>query len=130
MRLFILFIPGCPVWKSLKILFCNFFGITTISLYRRTLSHIGNTSGTFLFFAVIFCLILVIKSSFIASLFISSSVTGSSLMVLAIMFLISQSVCKVAIIVSSKGSLYFATNLDSPSEWLIYFDRRYSILKL
>ena len=89
-----------PVWKSLKILFCNFFGITTLSLYRKTLSHSENTSGTFSFFAVIFCLILVIKSSFIASLFISSSVVGSSLMVLAIMFLISQSVRKAAIIVS------------------------------
>ena len=130
MRLFILFIPGCPVWKSLKILFCNFFGITTLSLYRRTLSYSENTSGTFSFFAVIFCLILVIRSSFIASLFISSSVTGSSLMVLAIMFLISQSVRKAAIIVSSKGSLYFGTNLDSPSAWLICFDERYSILKL
>ena len=126
MRLFILFIPGCPVRKALKILFCNFFGITTLSLYRRTLSHSENTSVTFSFFAEIFCLILVIKSSFIASLFISSSVTGSSLMVLAIMFLISQSVCEAAIIVSSKGSLY----LDSPSAWLIYFDGRYSILKL
>ena len=130
MRLFILFIPGCPVWKSLKILFCNFFGITTLSLYRRTLSHSENTSGSFSFFAVIFCLILVIKSSFIASLFISSSGTGSSLMVLAIMFLISQFVRKAAIIVSSKGSLYFGTNLDSPSAWLICFDGRYSILKL
>ena len=77
---------------------------------------------------MIFCLILVIKSLFIASLFISSSVTGNSLMVLAIMFLISQSVRKVAIIVSSKGSLYFGTNLDSPSAWLICFDGRYSIL--
>ena len=36
-------------------------------------------------------------------------------MVLAIMFLISQSLRKAAIIVSSKGSLYFGTNLDSPS---------------
>ena len=71
----LLFIPGCPIWKSLKILFCNFFGITTISQYRRTLSHSENTSGTFSFFAVIFCLILVIKSSFIPSLFISSSAT-------------------------------------------------------
>ena len=130
MRLFILFIPGCPVWESLKILFCNFFGITTLSLYRRTLSHSENTSGTFSFFAVIFYLILVIKSSFIASLFIPSSVTGSSLMVLAIMFLISQSVRKAAIIVSSKGSLYFSTNLDSPSAWLICFDGSYLILKL
>ena len=43
-------------------------------------------------------------------------------MVLAIMFLISKSVRKAAIIVSSKGSLYFGTNHDSPSEWLIYFD--------
>ena len=126
MRLFILLIPGCPVWKSLKILFCNFFGITTLSLYRRTLSHSENTSGTFSFFAVIFCL----KSSFIASLFISSSATGSSLMVLAIIFLISQSVRKAAIIVSSKGSLYFGTKLDSPSAWLICFDGSYSILKL
>ena len=74
MRLFIFFIPGCPVWKSLKILFCNFFGITTFSLYRRMLSHRENTSGAFSFFAVIFCLILFIKSSFIASLFISSSI--------------------------------------------------------
>ena len=98
----------------------------TLSLYRRT-SHSENTSGTFLFFAVILCLILVIKSSFIASLFISSSVTGSSLMVLAIMFLISQSVCKTAIIVSSKGSLCFDTNLDNPSTWLICFDGSYSI---
>ena len=130
MRLFILFIPGCPVWKSLKILFCSLFGITTLSLYRRTLSHSENTSGTFMFFAVIFCLILVIKSSFIASIFISSSITGSSLIVLAIMFLISQSVHKAAIIVCSKGSLYFGTNLDSPSVWLICFDGRYSILKL
>ena len=130
MRLFILFIPGCPVWKSIKILFCNFFGITTLSLYRRILSHSEITSGTFSFFAVIFCLILVIKSSFIFSLFNSSSVTGSSLMVLAIMFLISHSVRKAAIIVSSKGSLYFGTNLDSPSAWLICFDVRYSILKL
>ena len=130
MRLFILFISGCIVWKSLKILFCNFFGITTLSLYWRTLSHSKNTSGTFSFFVVIFCLILVIKSSFIASLFISSSVTGSSLMVLAVMFLISQSVRKAAINVSSKGSLYFGTNLDSPSAWLICFDGRYSILKL
>ena len=130
MRLFILFIPGCPVWKSLKILFCNFFGITTLSLYRRTLSHSENTSGTYSFFAVIFCLILVIKSSFIASLFISSSVTGSSLMMLAIILLISQSVHKAAIIVSSKGSLYLGTNLGSPSVWLICFDGRYSILKL
>ena len=130
MRLFILFIPGCPVWKSLKILFCNFFGITTLSLYRRTLSHSENTSGTFSSFAGIFCLILVLKSSFIASLFISSSVSGSSLMVLAIMFLISQSVHNAAIIVSSKGSLYFGTNLDSPSAWLICVDGRYSILKL
>ena len=112
MRLFILIIPGCPVWKSLKLLFCNFFGITTLSLHWRTLSHSEITSGVFPFFAVIFCLILVIKSSFIASLFISSSVTGSSLMVLAIMFLISQSVRKAAIIVSSKGSLYFGANLD------------------
>ena len=130
MRLFILFIPGCAVWKSLKILFCNFFGITTLSLYRRTLSHSENTSGTFSFFAVIFCLILVIKLSFIALLFISSSVTCSSLMVLAIKFLISLSVHNAAIIVSSKGSLYFGTNLDSPSAWLICFDGRYSILKL
>ena len=129
MRLFILFIPGCPVWKSLKILFGKFFGITTLSLYRRKLSHNENISGTFSFFAEIFCLILVIKSSFIASLFISSSATGSSLMVLAIMFLISQSVRKAAIIVSSKGSLYFGTNLDSLSAWLIRFDGRYSILK-
>ena len=126
MRLFILFIPGCSLWKSLKILFCNFFGIMTLSLYRRT-SHSENTSGTFLFFAVILCLILVIKSSFIASLFISSSVTGSSLMVLAIMFLISQSVCKTAIIVSSKGSLCFDTNLDNSSAGLICFDGSYSI---
>ena len=118
------------MWKSLKILFCYFFGITTLSLYRRTLSHNENTSGTFSFFAVIFCLILVIKSLFIASLFISRSVTGSSLMVLAIMFLISQSVRKAAIIVSSEGSLYFGTNLDSPSAWLMCFDGRYSILKL
>ena len=116
--------------EILKILFCNFFGITTLSLYRKTLSHSENTSGTFSFFAVIFYLILVIKSSFIASLFISSSVTGNSLMVLAIMFLISQSVRKAAIIVSSKGSLYFGTNLDSPSSWLFCFDGRYSILKL
>ena len=130
MRFFILFIPGRPVWKSLKILFCNFFGITTLSLYRRTLSHSENTSSTFLFFAVIFHLIVIIKSPFIASLFISSSVTGSSLMVLAIMFLISQSVRKVVIIVSSKGSLYFGINLDSPSAGLICFDGRYSILKL
>ena len=130
MRLFIPFIPGCPVWKSLKILFCNFFGITTLSLYRRTLSHSENTSGSFSFFAMIFCSILVIKSSFIASLFISSSVTGRSLMVLAIMLLISQSFRKAAIIVSSKGSLYFGTNFDSPSAWLICFDGRYSILKL
>ena len=130
MRFFILFIPGCPVWKSLKIPFCNFFGITTLSLYRRTLSQSENTSGTFSFFAEIFCLILVIKSSFMASIFISSSVTGSYLMVLAIMFLISQSVRKAAIIVSSKGSLYFGTNLDCPSAWLICFDGRYSILKL
>ena len=50
-------------------------------------------------------------------------------MVLAIMFLISQS-AKAAIIVSSKGSLYFRTNLDNPSTWLIYFDGSYSILKL
>ena len=71
------------MWKYLKILFCDFFVITTP--YRRTLSHSENTSVTFSFFAVIFCLILVIKSSFIASLFISSI----SLMVLAIMFLIS-----------------------------------------
>ena len=85
------------------------------------MSHNENTSGTFSFFVVIFCLILVIKSSFIASLFISSSVTGSSLMVSAIMFLISQSVSKAAIIVSSKGSLYLGTNLDSPSSWLILF---------
>ena len=118
------------MWKSLKILFCNFFGITTLTLYRRTLSHTENTSGTFSYFAVIFCLILVIKSSFIASLFISSSVTGSFLMMLAIMFFISQSFRKAAIIVSSKGSLYFGTNLDSPSAWLISFDGRYSILKL
>ena len=130
MRLFIQFIHGCPVWKSLKILFCNFFGITTLSLYGRTLSHRENTCGTFSFFAVIFSLILVINSSFIASLFISSIVTGSSLMVLAIMFLISQSVSKAAIIVSLKGSLYFGTNLDSPSAWLICLDGRYSILKL
>ena len=129
MRTFILFLPGCPVWKSLKILFCNFFGITTLSLYRRTLSHSENTSGTFSFFAVIFCLILVIKSSFIASL-ISSSVKGSSLMVSAIMFLISQSVRKAATILSSKGSLYFGTNRDSSSAWLICFDGRYSMLKL
>ena len=47
----------------------------------------------FRFFAVIFCLILAIKSSFIASLFISSSVTGSSLMVLAIMFFFYFAVC-------------------------------------
>ena len=59
-----------------------------------------------------------------------SSVTGSSLMVLAIMLLISQSVRKAAITVSSKGSLYFDTNLGSPSAWLICFDGRYSILKL
>ena len=130
MKLFILFIPGCPVWKSLKILFCNFFGITTLSLYRRSLSHSENTSGTFSFFAAIFYLILVIKSSFIDSIFISSSVTDSSLTVVALMFLISQSVRKTAIIVSSKGSLYFGTNLDSPSAWLICFDGRYSILKL
>ena len=129
MRLFILFIPGCPIWKSLRILFCNFFGITTLSLYWRTLSHSENTSGTFSFFAVIFSLILVIKS-FISLLFISSSVTGNSLMVLAIIFLISQSVRKDAIIVSPKGLRYFGTNLDSPSAWLICFDRRYSILKL
>ena len=51
-------------------------------------------------------------------------------MVLAIMFLISQSVRKDAIIGSSKGSLYFGTNLDSPFAWLIYFEGRYSILKL
>ena len=68
MRLFILFIPGCPVWKSLKILFCNFFGIVTLSLYRRTLTHSENASGTFSFFAAILCLILVIKSSFIDSI--------------------------------------------------------------
>ena len=77
-------------------------------------------TGKYLWYFFVFCcLILVIKSSFIASLFISSSVTGSSLMVLAIMFLISQSVRKTAIIVSSKGSLYFGTNLNSPSAWLI-----------
>ena len=98
MRLFTLFVPGCPVWKSLKILFCYVFGITTLSLSRRTLSHSENTSSTFSFFAVIFCLILVIKSSFIDSLFISSSVTGSSLMVLALMFLISQSVRKLLLL--------------------------------
>ena len=73
---------------------------------------------------------MVIKLSFIASLLISSSVTGSSLMVLAIMFLISQSVRKATIIVSSKSSPYFGTNLDSLSAWLICFDGRYSILKL
>ena len=123
MRFFILFIPGCPVWKSLKILFCNFFGITTLSLYRRTLSHSENTSGTFSFFVVIFCLILVIKLSFIASHFISRSVTGSSLMVLAIMFLISQSLRKAAINLSSKGSLYFGTNLDSLPAWYNLFWR-------
>ena len=98
-------------FRYLKILFCNFFGITTLSLYRRMLSHSENAFGTFSFFAAIFCLILVIKSSFIDSIFISSSITGSSLMVLAIMFLISQSVRKAAIIVTSKGSLYFSTNL-------------------
>ena len=91
------------------------------------LSHSEYTSGTFSFFAVIFCLILVKKSSFIASLFISSSVTGTSLVVLGIMFLISHSVLKA---VSSKGSLLFGTNLDSPSAWLICFDGKYSILKL
>ena len=64
---------------------------------------------------MIFNLILGIKSLFIASLFISSSITGNSLMVLSIMFLISQSVHKAAIIVNSKGSLYFGTNLGSPS---------------
>ena len=121
------------MWKSLKILFCNFFGITTLSLYRRTLSHGENTSGTFsFFFSVIYCLILIIKSLFIAS-FISSSVTGSSFFMFFIsfiMFLISQSIRKAAIIVSSRGLLYFGTNLDSPSAWLIYFNRRYSILKL
>ena len=130
MRLFILLIPGRPVWESLKILFCNFFGVTTLSLCRRRLSHSENTSGTFSFFAVIFCLIMVIKSSFIVSLFISSSMTGSSLVVFAIMFLISQSVRKAAIIVYSWVSLYFGTNLDSSSTWLICFDERYSILKL
>ena len=51
-------------------------------------------------------------------------------MVLAIMFLISQSVRKAAIIESSKGSLYFGTNFDSPSAGLICFYGRYSILKL
>ena len=122
-----LFIPGWPVWKSLKILFCNFFSIITLSLYRRTLSHGENTSGTFCFFAAIFCLIVVIKS-FIDSIFILSSITGSSLMVFAIMFLISQSVRKAAILVSSKGSPDFGTNLDRSPAWLICFDGRYSIL--
>ena len=51
-------------------------------------------------------------------------------MVLAIMFLISQSVSRAAIIVSSKGSLYFGTNFDSPSALLICLNGRYSILKL
>ena len=51
-------------------------------------------------------------------------------MVLAIMLLITQSVRKADIIVSSKGSLYFGTNLDSPSASLICFDGRHSILKL
>ena len=131
MRLFILFIPGCPLWKSLKILFCNFFGITTLSLYRRMLSHNENTFGTFSFFLLLIFYLNIGNNVVVHCFaFISSSVTGSSLMVLAIMFLISQSVRKTAIIVSSKGSLYFGTNLDSPSAWLISFDGRYSILKL
>ena len=72
------FFPGYPVWKSFRIRFCNFLGITTLSLYNKMLSHNEYTSEKPLSFDVIFYFISSIKSSSIALLFISDSVTSRS----------------------------------------------------
>ena len=60
----------------------------------------------------------------------SAKVTGSSLTVFAIMFLISQSVLRAAIIVSSKTSVFLGMSRDKLSAWPIFLDVRNSILKL
>ena len=96
------FFPGCPVWKSIRIRFCNFLGITTLSLYNKMLLH-EYTSETPLSFDAIFCFISLIKSSSIALLFISDSVTGRSQIVFSMMDLISQSDQSAAMTESSSG---------------------------
>ena len=64
------------------------------------------------------------------SLFMSAKVPGSSLTVFAIMFLISQFVLRVAIMESSKTSVFLGMSRDKLSAWQIFLDVRNSNLKL
>ena len=101
--LFILFFPGWPAWKSFNIRFCKVLAIITLSPYYSTLSHNEKMSAICWFLSAIFCFMALINSSSWASRFISCSVTGSSLTVLSIIFLISLSV--------RRDSLWLGTNL-------------------
>ena len=64
------------------------------------------------------------------SIFMSAKVTGSSLTVFAIMFLISQFVLRLAIMESSKTSVFLGISRDKLSVWQIFLDVRNLILKL
>ena len=78
----------------------------SLSLYRRTSSQREKTSGTLGSLLRILFLRDCMDSSSRDSLFMLTKVTGNSLTVFAIMFLISQSVLRVAIMESSKTSIF------------------------
>ena len=97
-RLFILAIPGCPTWNSLKILFWSDIGITTRSPYISILSQIEYMS-IFVDSYVLFYHILYFSTD--AFLLISSRVTGSFHTTFHRIFLISTSSRREVITVSS-----------------------------
>ena len=84
-----------------EFVFVIFLGITTLSLYNKMLSLNKYTPETS--FDANFCFISLIKSSSIASFFISDSVTGRSRTVFSMMDLISQSDRSAAMTESSSG---------------------------
>ena len=129
-RVFILTIPRCPTWNSLRILFWSDMSITTCLLYNSILLQIKYMSIFCWFVGFILSIIPFMNLLFDTFLLILSRITGSSHTLLNGVFFISTSSCREAVTVSSNGSLYFRISLDNPLTWLNFADGRNSILKL